>query len=109
MREADGLAMSSRNAYLDAGARREAPRIHRALRAARDLVLGGETRASRVLEALRGALETGPELRVDYAEVRDAVTLEEFPGGILPGKPGSVLIAVAVLAGKTRLIDNVVA
>ncbi|HVR76652.1 MAG TPA: pantoate--beta-alanine ligase [Planctomycetota bacterium] len=109
MREADGLAMSSRNVYLDAGARRAAPRIHRALRAARDLVLAGETRASRVLDALREALETGPDLRVDYAEVRDAATLEDLPGGLLPGKPGSVLIAVAVFAGKTRLIDNVVA
>ncbi|MBI4602082.1 MAG: pantoate--beta-alanine ligase [Planctomycetes bacterium] len=107
VREPDGLAMSSRNRHLSLPERAVAPRIYRALVAARDLVLTGEARVGRVLERLHEVLEPGPELRIDYAEVRDAEDLRELPGGRIARGAG-VLIAVAAFVGNTRLIDNVV-
>ena len=108
VREADGLAMSSRNAYLDAEARSAAPRIRAALLAARTRVLEGETRTAAVLDRLREVLRPDALLELEYAEVRDATTLQEFPDGVVRSTPGGVVIAVAARAKGTRLIDNVV-
>jgi pantoate--beta-alanine ligase len=108
VREADGLAMSSRNAYLEGEARRAAARIPIALEAARTLVLRGETAVARILEALREAFRPGPDLELEYAEILRADTLEGFEGGSARRSPGGILIAVAARAGGTRLIDNVV-
>jgi pantoate--beta-alanine ligase len=106
VREADGLAMSSRNSYLDPEARMVAPRIHKALRAARDLALAGESRATVVADALIRELSAQEGLKIEYAEVLDAETLDGFPEGLIRPGPGGVLLAVAARAGGTRLIDN---
>jgi pantoate--beta-alanine ligase len=100
--------MSSRNAYLDAEARSAAPRIRAALLAARTRVLEGETHTAAVLDRLREVLRPDALLELEYAEVRDATTLQEFPDGVVRRTPGGVVIAVAARAKGTRLIDNVV-
>jgi pantoate--beta-alanine ligase len=108
VREPDGLAMSSRNVYLDPKGRETAPRIYRALLRARDLVLGGEKQAGAIVEKVREVLQPGPDLSVEYIEVRDAQALAPFPEGKVRRAPGGVLLAVAVRVGGTRLIDNIV-
>jgi pantoate--beta-alanine ligase len=101
VREADGLAMSSRNAYLTAPERRWAPRIYEALQLARRLIEGGEDKAGKLTRRLRAHLADGPG-RVDYVEVVDARTLAP-----ITKIEDDVLIAAAVYVGKARLIDNV--
>jgi pantoate--beta-alanine ligase len=102
VREPDGLAMSSRNAYLGPEDRQRALALSRALRAAERVAVSGETRPEAALEAARTKLaEAGIE--PEYLEARDAETL--VPAESLNGKP--VLIAVAARVGPARLIDNV--
>ncbi len=102
VREADGLARSSRNAYLDAEQRAAAPRIFAALRAGVDAIRAGE-RSPRAVEAvIRARIEREPLLRADYVEARDAATI-----GAIDEIAGDVLLAVAVFCGSTRLIDNI--
>jgi pantoate--beta-alanine ligase len=100
VREPDGLAMSSRNAYLSAAERGRALALSRGLRAARALVLAGEREAAALVAAARGALE-GQVDRVDYVELRDADTLAPLARLDRAG-----VLAVAAFVGKTRLIDN---
>jgi pantoate--beta-alanine ligase len=102
-RDADGLALSSRNAYLDADERRAALRLHQALGTARDLVVGGESEPARVLARVRNVLAQSPEVRVDYVELVAPSTLA--PVHRLEGR---VLLALAAWVGTTRLIDNIV-
>ncbi len=102
VREADGLAMSSRNRYLSPAERAEAPRIHRALQAIRGRALAGETDAARLESVLHQMLGEIPGSRIDYASLVDDATLQ--PLKILD-RPA--LAAVAVFLGATRLIDNV--
>ena len=109
VREADGLAMSSRNRYLSAEERTQAAAIRRGLLRARGLWEGGE-RQSGVLKAafLEVLAEEAPLARVDYVECTDADSLEtvgEMGGGVAIAARG--LMAAAVFFGKTRLIDNV--
>ena len=101
VREADGLALSSRNAYLSAEQRRIAPALHRTIGAVATNVAGGDDpiRQSRWATDI---LERCGFAKVDYVEVRDAETLEPWPG---PTRPGRVLAAARL--GRTRLIDNV--
>jgi pantoate--beta-alanine ligase len=106
VREPDGLAMSSRNRYLDAAGRRAAARIPRGLRAAGRLVAGGETSVARVLAELTRELAPDPDLEIEYAEARDAESLAEFPAATLPRPPRRILLAVAARVRGTRLIDN---
>jgi pantoate--beta-alanine ligase len=101
VREPDGLAMSSRNAYLSPEERRLASSLPRALFAARDAAARGEREAAHVATGLRRDLEAAG-LRVDYAEVIDPETMKRVADAL----PGSA-IAAAVRIGKTRLIDNV--
>jgi pantoate--beta-alanine ligase len=108
VRESDGLAMSSRNARLSPAERTTAARIHRALAAARETLERGEGSVESLEAKLRGDLERGGGLEVEYAEALDAPTLAALPSGNLPRGPGHVLLAVAARAGKTRLIDNLV-
>ena len=99
-READGLAMSSRNRFLDAGQRQVAPAIHQALLAMREGFEQGQPLAA--LEAEAVARLTAAGLRVDYVEVRRGADLAR-PG---PGERGGLRAFVAARLGATRLIDN---
>jgi pantoate--beta-alanine ligase len=103
VREEDGLAMSSRNAYLEAAARTQAAAIHRALRAAGDAIASGEREARRVEAAARAVLEDGGIADVEYAELRAAGDLSP-----LERIEGRVILAVAARVGGARLIDNMV-
>jgi pantoate--beta-alanine ligase len=101
IREADGLAMSSRNAYLSPDERGRAVAISRALEAARGLAARGERDPARLASGIREALE-GAGLRVDYVEVAHPETLRS----VAVAAPGSRVLVAAFL-GRTRLIDNV--
>jgi pantoate--beta-alanine ligase len=103
VREPDGVAMSSRNSYLDGDDRARATVLVRSLRAAADAVVAGERDVARVRGLLAAVLASEPSVRVDYAEVVDAATME--PIGTFSG--GEALVAVAAFVGRTRLIDNV--
>ena len=107
VREADGLAMSSRNRYLSVSERALAVRIPAALQAAEEAYLAGERRGS-ILEAL-AAERLGPAsgLRLDYARILDAGTLNSLAGDRIDGTPAGAVLAVAAFCGATRLIDNV--
>jgi pantoate--beta-alanine ligase len=102
VREPDGLAMSSRNAYLSADDRQRATVLVRSLRAASEAVLSGERDAAEIRRVLAAAFATEPAVRVDYAEVVDALDLRR-----VDCIEADTLIAVAAFVGKTRLIDNV--
>jgi len=100
VREADGLAMSSRNVYLDAAARRQATALNRALDAAQVLAENGERDAERILDAARAVLgDAGIE--PEYLELRDAETLQP-----VTRLESDALLAVAARVGAARLIDN---
>jgi pantoate--beta-alanine ligase len=101
IREADGLALSSRNAYLTAGERKAATVLHRALLAARDELSAGVRDALQLQSTMRRILEAEPLARVDYAEIVSADTFEPV---IRVARPCYAVLAVFI--GKTRLIDN---
>ena len=101
VREADGLACSSRNQYLSAAEREQAPLLQQALQEARALVARGERSTDAILAAARDVIAAKPLARIDYLEIVDAETLEPM-AAIGP----SSLIAVAAFFGQTRLIDN---
>ena len=103
VRYPDGLAMSSRNAYLDASQRQLAPAVYRAITEAARAFTAGETDPARLEGLTRHGLAATPGLTVDYAVVVDQTTLGRPQRAI----PGSVL-AVAVKLASIRLIDNVV-
>ena len=103
VREADGLAMSSRNVYLDADDRRAAPVLYRALSTARDRWTAGERNAEALRQAMRAVLEAEPRARVDYVSVADPETCRE-----LDRVEDAALFSIAASVGKARLIDNVV-
>jgi len=102
VREADGLAMSSRNVYLSPEERRQALCLHRALCKIESLVAGGERDAERLRQAGRLVIAEEPAVRLDYLEILDAETLDP----VRDIKDGA-LVAVACLVGSTRLIDNI--
>ncbi len=107
VREADGLALSSRNRYLSADERRDALALSRAIRSAERLVNDGERDAARLVEAMTREL-SAPGIRLDYAELVDAETLQPVETLVEDGPSGGrYLAAVAAIAGTTRLIDNV--
>jgi pantoate--beta-alanine ligase len=101
VRESDGLALSSRNTYLNAEERRAATVLHRALSAVRDRMIAGERNASRLQEILGRIIGTEPLARLDYAEIVDSDSFEriEYIGR-------AAYVVVAAFIGKTRLIDN---
>lgn len=104
VREPDGLAMSSRNAYLDPAQRREAPVLYRALRNAEDLVRAGERSAAAVIAGVRTEITRGSTAVIEYVAVTDAASLEpleELAAGM------RVLVSLAARFGTTRLIDNI--
>ncbi|MDL2316829.1 pantoate--beta-alanine ligase [Desulfovibrio sp. OttesenSCG-928-A18] len=101
VREADGLAKSSRNAYLSPEERQAALVLCRSLREARALADAGERDSSRIMERISGLIASEALARIDYVEIVDAVSLQP-----VARLEGPVLIALAVFFGKTRLIDN---
>jgi len=103
VREKDGLALSSRNAYLTPEQREQAAAISRALRAAEDAARAGETSIAALVEAARDELRRAG-IEPEYVEARTAEDLS--PLASLNGRP--VLVAVAAQVGRARLIDNVV-
>ena len=100
-RAADGLALSSRNAYLNENERRSATALYRSLDAARRAIESGEQSGSRVSEIVRSVLVAESGVAVDYAEVVDAETLDRAEG-----LRKRCFILLAVVVGTTRLIDN---
>ena len=103
VREPDGLAMSSRNAYLNPEDRRCALVLNRSLREAEKTFAAGERSAAKLIAAARNVLAQEPQIRVDYFEIVDPNTLDP-----IEQIAGTTLIAVAAYVGTTRLIDNVV-
>lgn len=103
VREADGLAMSSRNAYLSPEERERALALSRALRAAADCVTQGARTAAQVAAAARSVIERTPGVEIEYVEAVDAETLRPMTTLERP-----VVVAIAARVGKTRLIDNAV-
>ena len=105
VRDADGLALSSRNAYLSAEERTRALAIPRALAAAAAAFAAGERRAGALIEPVRAALGVAG-LRADYADIADPQELSPFGAEVRVGE--HALIALAAFCGTTRLIDNLV-
>jgi pantoate--beta-alanine ligase len=101
VRESDGLALSSRNAYLNTDQRKAAPILYRALETARQELSAGVRDALQLQAFLRRTLQAEPTASVDYAEIVDADTFEPV---IRIARSCYILLAVQI--GKTRLIDN---
>lgn len=102
VREPDGLALSSRNAYLSPEERQAALALSIGLRWAERAVAAGERDPAKVVAGIRAVLEAEPLARIDYVEAVDPGTLEP-----VAEMRGPVLVAVAAFVGSTRLIDNV--
>jgi len=104
VREESGLAMSSRNEYLNDEQRQAATVLSRALSKARTAYEDGEYGAARLVELARSIIEKEPLARIDYVSLNDAESLETLDK--IEDRPA--LLSLAVFIGKTRLIDNVV-
>lgn len=102
VRDPDGLALSSRNAYLSPAQRRQALVLSRALREAELLAESGEIESHELIAAASAVIATEPQVRIDYLRVVDPDTLEDIADTSRGG-----LVAVAAVVGTTRLIDNV--
>ena len=105
IRDSSGLALSSRNAYLNADERRAAAILYRALSQAKESYVEGERNARRLAETVRAQIEAEPRARLQYVSITDAETMEKLEQ-ISDDRP--VLIAIAAHLGNTRLIDNIV-
>ncbi len=103
VREADGVAMSSRNKYLNPGQRAVAPVLYQSLQQAEALIRAGERDAAALKAAMRSRISAVPETVVDYIEIVDTQMLRP-----LERLTGSCLLALAVRLGGTRLIDNII-
>lgn len=102
VREADGLAMSSRNRYLDPEQRKQALILHRSLMRIKLLWEAGEQDAARLSAAGKDEMRKEPAVRLDYLEIVDPDTLDPAPRAT-----AGALVAVAAFVGSTRLIDNI--
>jgi len=102
IREKDGLAMSSRNSYLNPQERKAAVVLYRSLKLAEKLIKGGERKASNLLHQIEQSITKEPLAKIDYISITDSKSLQE-----LEFINNEVLIALAVFLGKTRLIDNI--
>lgn len=101
IREADGLAKSSRNTYLNEEERKAATVLHKALEAGKAMIKSGESTSSKVRERMETIIASEPLAKIDYIEIVDWNTLEPTEH-----TEGAILCAMAVYIGKTRLIDN---
>jgi pantoate--beta-alanine ligase len=102
VREADGLAMSSRNRHLTADERRLATCLYRSLEEAKRIIAGGERNAATVKQAAAATIPQSAALKLEYLEIVDPATMQPVDEVVAP-----VRIAGALWMGKTRLIDNV--
>ena len=102
IREPDGLAMSSRNVYLNPEERRQAPVLYKALSTARDMWVKGERDADKLRRTMTGIIGQSPLGQIDYISIASALTLEELDTAAPPA-----IISLAVKFGRTRLIDNI--
>lgn len=103
VREKDGLAMSSRNGYLNPAERKAAFCLYRSLKRAESLVLAGERESKQIIDAVRTVVEKEPLARIEYARMCHPESLEE-----VVRIDGEALLALAVRVGKARLIDNTI-
>ena len=103
VREEDGIAMSSRNAYLSPQERGRATVLYQSLMKGKELFDAGEKRVSSLLQAVKETIESLDGVSLQYVEIRDAETLERIENVSRPA-----VIAVAAVVGPTRLIDNIV-
>ena len=101
VREADGLAKSSRNTYLNPEERQAALILSKSLKKGQEAVANGERDAQKVIGIITESLKSEPLARIDYVEVVDFENIQRTPT-----IEGEVLVAIAVYIGKTRLIDN---
>jgi pantoate--beta-alanine ligase len=101
VREADGLAMSSRNRYLSQAARQRALVLWKSLQLAEAFVAGGQRNANEIEARMRTLIETAEDARIDYIALVDPETLQHVETII-----GRTLVALAVTIENTRLIDN---
>lgn len=104
VREDDGLAKSSRNAYLNPAERSAAMILSKSVFEGERLVMEGERNPDIVISAMHEIIKTEPLARIDYIEIVDSSSIEK-----VETVQGSVLVAIAVFIGKTRLIDNFIA
>lgn len=102
VRESDGLAMSSRNVYLNIEERREATRLYKSLQLAKELFENGERDVKKIKDAMYRVL-SHHLLKIDYVEIVDEETLEP-----VEKIDNTVIVALAVFVGKARLIDNII-
>ena len=105
VREADGLAMSSRNKYLIGDQRPAATVLNRALRTAERLWSAGTRNGEALRQTMLAVLADEPLAQVDYVSAADPTSLAEWPADVPPG--AGVLLSLAVFIGRTRLIDNI--
>ena len=103
IREADGLAMSSRNAYLKEGERESALSLSRALETAKELYDNGARKAINIISNIKAIIEVHPHTKIDYVKICDTTTMND-----LEYLESEAVIALAVQVGVTRLIDNYV-
>ena len=101
VREADGLALSSRNQYLNTDGRAAAPVLYQAMLRVKELAADGENSVTRLIDAARSVIESAKDARIDYISIVDRENLQP-----LETLRPNALIALAVFIGKTRLIDN---
>lgn len=101
VREADGLAKSSRNTYLNPEERKAALVLSRAVRLGQELIQKGERNADVIVEKMKQLIEEEPLAKIDYVQAVDAISIQP-----VTEIKGTVLVAMAVYIGKTRLIDN---
>jgi pantoate--beta-alanine ligase len=102
VRESDGLALSSRNQYLNAEERSQAPVLYRALLEAQAAVRNGESDSTRIRALAGNLIQTAPSAVIDYIEIVDAESLRPLASIDRPA-----VLALAVRFGQTRLIDNI--
>ncbi|MBN1795638.1 MAG: pantoate--beta-alanine ligase [Sedimentisphaerales bacterium] len=102
VREADGLAVSSRNKYLSQEERKDAPLIYQSLSSAEKLIKSGQRQPEKIIEEVKTVIGRSNLLQIEYIEIVDAETLER-----ITRLSGRILIAVAVKFGSARLIDNI--
>lgn len=109
VREPDGLAMSSRNKYLQGEERTAALVLSHALAAVKLAIEAGERDAPRLRQLVQDKIKAEPLAQLDYVSVADAHTLQELTTlrPFIPGTPPQVVVSLAVFIGRTRLIDNI--